>query len=304
MKNIHLIKTDKPSRLHLDKTKYLSYDLGFYSKDNKSFGSYQNIYITSNEEIKEGDYFWKPDCNMIFRAEYTPHKGCQKVILTTDQDLIKDGVQSIDDEFLQWFVKNPSCEEVEIESWQTKGEWDLDYKIIIPKEEHKITNCGNKNCQSGVINGKNPKLCKKCNPKEEPKQELIIYLDDIRTPIDPEWIVVRNYEEFVNRITEIGLHNIALISLDHDLGPSAMREWYTNVYHNYTLDYNNITEKTGMDCTKWLVEQWLDGAPVCKVMIHSANAIGASNMMGYINNYKHIHRLEQDCVRWEVPHTV
>ena len=37
MKNIHLIKTDKPSRLHLDKTKYLSYDLGFYSKDNKSF---------------------------------------------------------------------------------------------------------------------------------------------------------------------------------------------------------------------------------------------------------------------------
>jgi hypothetical protein len=131
-----------------------------------------------------------------------------------------------------------------------------------------------------------------------------IYLDDIRTPHDPSWVVVRNYDEFVNKITEIGLENIELISLDHDLGDSAMKEWHTNVYHNYTLDYNNITEKTGMDCTKWLVEQWLNGAPVCKVMIHSANAIGSANMMGLINNYKHIHRSPQDCVRWNIPHTI
>jgi hypothetical protein len=96
-----------------------------------------NIYITNDEVIKAGDYFWKPDCNMIFKAEYTPHKGCEKVILTTDQDLIKDGVQPIDNEFLEWFVNHPSCEEVKIESWQTKGEWDIDYKIIIPKDEAK-----------------------------------------------------------------------------------------------------------------------------------------------------------------------
>jgi hypothetical protein len=133
-----------------------------------------------------------------------------------------------------------------------------------------------------------------------------IYLDDVRTPIpgDIDWIVVRNYDEFVNKVTEIGLDNIELISLDHDLGESAMKEWHTNVYHNYTLDYGNITEKTGMDCTKWLVEQWLDGAPVVKVMVHSANAIGAANMMGYINNFKHVHRMPQDCQRWVVPHTV
>jgi hypothetical protein len=120
----------------------------------------------------------------------------------------------------------------------------------------------------------------------------------------PEWTVVRSYKEFVAKITEIGLENIELISLDHDLGDSAMKEWQTNVYVNYTLDYNNITEKTGMDCTKWLIEQWLDGAPVCKVMVHSANAVGSANMMGYINNYKHIHRLEQDCTRWKPPHTI
>jgi hypothetical protein len=131
-----------------------------------------------------------------------------------------------------------------------------------------------------------------------------IYLDDLRTPISNDWIVVRNYDEFVAKITEVGLENIELISLDHDLGDSAMKEWHTNVYHNYTLDYNNITEKTGMDCTKWLVEQWMNGAPDCSVRVHSANAIGSANMMGYINNYKHINRLVQDCFRWVVPHTI
>jgi len=136
------------------------------------------------------------------------------------------------------------------------------------------------------------------------KKLYYIYLDDVRTPTEPDWIVVRNYDEFVTKVTEIGLDNIALISLDHDLGDSAMREWHTNVYVNYTLDYNNITEKTGMDCTKWLVEQWLNGGKVVPVKVHSANAIGASNMMGYINNYLHIHRLPQDCVRWIVPHTI
>jgi len=133
-----------------------------------------------------------------------------------------------------------------------------------------------------------------------------IYLDDVRTPIpgNIDWIVVRSYDEFVSKVTQIGLDNIDLISLDHDLGDSAMKEWHRNVYHNYTLDYNNITEKTGMDCTKWLVDQWLDGAPVVRVMVHSANAIGSANMMGYINNYKHVHRMPQDCQRWVVPHTV
>jgi hypothetical protein len=131
-----------------------------------------------------------------------------------------------------------------------------------------------------------------------------IYLDDVRVPNDPRWTVVKNYDEFVAKVTEIGLDNIELISLDHDLGDTAMMEWHTNVYHNFKLDYNNITEKTGMDCTKWLVEQWMNGAPVCEVKIHSANAIGSANMMGYINNYRHINRLPQTCIRWVVPHTI
>ena len=131
-----------------------------------------------------------------------------------------------------------------------------------------------------------------------------IYLDDVRTPVDKDWIIVRDYEQFVSKLQDIGLENIEIISLDHDLGDTAMSEWRKNVYHNYSLNYDNILEKTGMDCTKWLVEQWLDGKPVVDVVVHSANAIGSANMMGYINNYRHVSKLPQNCVRVRIEHTV
>lgn len=131
-----------------------------------------------------------------------------------------------------------------------------------------------------------------------------IYLDDVRTPVDPSWVVVRNYDEFVEMVTKIGLENIDIISLDHDLGDSAMQEWHKNVYHNFTLNYDNITEKTGYDCAKWLVEQWMNGKPVVDVYTHSANAIGSANIMGYVNNYRHVNRLPQNCVRVQIEHTV
>lgn len=135
-------------------------------------------------------------------------------------------------------------------------------------------------------------------------KKIKIYLDDVRTPVDNDWTVVRNYEQFVSTIMHIGLENIEIISLDHDLGDSAMMEWHKNVYYNYELNYDNITEKTGMDCVKWLVNQWLDGEPVVNVVVHSANAIGSANMMGYINNYRHIHKLPQNCIRVQWEHTV
>jgi len=124
-----------------------------------------------------------------------------------------------------------------------------------------------------------------------------IYLDDVRTPVDKSWIIVRSYESFISTITSIGLNNISLISLDHDLGDTAMEEWNHNIVHNSKLDYDNITEKTGMDCTKWLVNQWLDGQPLVKVVIHSANVVGSLNMMSYINNYLNIHNLPQNCIQ-------
>jgi hypothetical protein len=131
-----------------------------------------------------------------------------------------------------------------------------------------------------------------------------IYLDDVRTPVNTEWVVVRSYDEFVEKVTEIGLENIEVISLDHDLGDTAMNEYFNNVSPNYTLDYTHITEKTGMDCAKWLVERWMDGEPVVKVKVHSANAIGSANICGLIWNYRQINRLPQEEMRWVIPFTV
>ena len=135
-------------------------------------------------------------------------------------------------------------------------------------------------------------------------KKIKIYLDDVRSPIDHEWKVVRNYEQFCSIIEDYGFENIEVISLDHDLGNTAMQEYFNNVSPNFTLDYNNITEKTGMDCTKWLVEQWMNGKQLIDVVVHSANPIGSANMMGYINNYRMKVRQPQNCVRVNIPHTV
>jgi len=134
----------------------------------------------------------------------------------------------------------------------------------------------------------------------------IVYLDDVRTPVNAEWVVVRNYDQFVDKVNELGIENIDLISLDHDLGHSAMREYYNNVSPNYTLDYANITEKTGYDCLKWLIEQYLSNPPAKypKVVTHSATPIGSANIMGYCNNFYMNAGLEQSCIRVRIEHKV
>ena len=136
-------------------------------------------------------------------------------------------------------------------------------------------------------------------------EKMRLYLDDVRTPIDKDWDVVRNYTEFVSKVRLIGLENFEVISLDHDLGDSAMIEYYTNVKNNYTLEYNNILEKTGYDAAKFLVaESMSKNIPLPQIYVHSANPIGSSNIMGYVNNYLMNCRLPQTCVRVQIQHTI
>ena len=146
MKNIHVLPTDKPSRLYKSK---ITQDV-FISDNRSQHGdaTYNvNIYITSDEEIKFDEYYLGDDDNIYCLVSSVNRNG-KKIILTTDQELIKDNVQKIDDKFLEWFVQNPSCEEVEVvkDLFQVnqnnpvlKGSTALaeGYKIIIPKEELK-----------------------------------------------------------------------------------------------------------------------------------------------------------------------
>lgn len=133
-----------------------------------------------------------------------------------------------------------------------------------------------------------------------------IYLDDVRTPIKDEWVVVRNYDEFVSAINNFGLSKISSISLDHDLGDEAMTEYYTNVRRNNTLDYSNIRhEKTGMDCCKFLVDKSIDtNEDLPQIFVHSANPVGRDNMTNYINNFLEFNGQPSSCMYNPIPHTL
>ena len=144
MKNVHLVPTENYSELVHSTNKYGGLFLSRHYSPMKEMGdSYQHIYITSNEEIKEGDYGVIGEVIMNYSQMHKMWNMPQgkKIILTTDQDLIKDGVQAIDDEFLEFIVKNPSCESIEVESglfFYAEGE-DRRYKITIPKEVPNLT---------------------------------------------------------------------------------------------------------------------------------------------------------------------
>ena len=132
-----------------------------------------------------------------------------------------------------------------------------------------------------------------------------LYLDDVRTPKDSGWEVVKSYDEFIKHIQLNRLDAYEVISLDHDLGRTAMDEYFNNVHPNYTLDYNNIKEKTGLDCAKWLVAESMNkNIPLPQIYTHSANPIGSANIMGYINNYFMNCRMPQTCVRVKISHKI
>jgi hypothetical protein len=187
MKNLHLLKVSNnilsaimvgvvPNNFRLTK------DVIDDTSDWMRFGSGNHLYITSDEPIQPYDWMLHNShkISSVHKVEaivgdyvITLHNdnglssNCKKVILTTDQELIKDGVQAIDDEFLEWFVKNPSCEEVEtkhiikeyVDDQDAYG-YDVNYyKITIPKEEQTKGCCG-----AGYG-------CGKCSNKEY-KQEL------------------------------------------------------------------------------------------------------------------------------------
>jgi hydrogenase maturation factor len=152
MKNIHILPTDKPSNIVIS-TIDGKLKLNNNTNDSVEYhGQNQNIYITNDEEIKVGDWILCSISTAPTKAlqdeNYSIKNDWEKIILTTDQDLIDDNIQAIDDDFLEWFVKNPSCEFVEVErgyggmngfvkSSEPISKDKLEYKIIISKEEPK-----------------------------------------------------------------------------------------------------------------------------------------------------------------------
>ena len=115
-----------------------------------------------------------------------------------------------------------------------------------------------------------------------------IYLDDIRTPKSPEWLVARSFRDFTRLISEkFGAFEVPTVcdlevTFDHDLAAE-----------HYQFDYDllrddpNMTdcEESGYDAAKWLIAQNI----IPKMFwVHSANPVGSQNILGLLNNwYRH-----------------
>jgi len=93
-----------------------------------------------------------------------------------------------------------------------------------------------------------------------------IFLDDYRIPLDAwmymkekqyqdrDWVIVKNYDEFVRLLNMTKPENIERISFDHDLAP----EHYAPKEHWINYDAWEATQdfefKTGLDCCDYFIE--------------------------------------------------
>lgn len=113
-----------------------------------------NIHPTNPAEIKEGDWCYdeRPNEEGVLKAIIYQIKDIiiemrtsteRKIILTTDEKLIKDGIQPIAPEFIEWFAQNKECEQVEITKHCSTGRIcdnkgsNCDkaiYKLVIPQK--------------------------------------------------------------------------------------------------------------------------------------------------------------------------
>lgn len=142
-----------------------------------------------------------------------------------------------------------------------------------------------------------------------------LFLDDERQPWDVTWVnyvidrrpwvIVRNYDQFIDHINEFGCPNF--VSFDHDLADfhyEAMIKENSidntfNMFSNLlqavvgeqpssistNVDYG--IEKTGYDCMKWLVDYCVDNQlKFPDHVIHSMNRIAGERMKAYIINAK------------------
>lgn len=190
MKNIHLLPTQnnksKLALYHYDGSKNIKVgEIALQINNNLGWTncwSPRELYITSEEKIKDKDWcldidneivkYCEKKYNMLF------HNVCKKIILTTDENLIKDRVQAIDNEFLEWFLKNSSCENVEIDF--SLGSGSFKYKIIIPQQEYispvrpfKVKEDRSETMQRFIDNAKSHSFC------ETPEEKCTMnYCDD------------------------------------------------------------------------------------------------------------------------------
>lgn len=123
-----------------------------------------------------------------------------------------------------------------------------------------------------------------------------IFLDDIRNPQDcvkymgerigaltylymGNWIVVRNYKEFVKAISE-NINEITHISFDHDLGEDDAKELVESGLSKRQARKRKKESVSGYDCAKWMKDYYRSRNKQHPVMfVHSMNPAGTQNII-------------------------
>ena len=132
--------------------------------------------------------------------------------------------------------------------------------------------------------------------------KTLLWLDDIRNPLEDSWLVfspieqpfnvvwVKSYIGFVKYITDNGLPTA--ICFDHDLGDDHKKADNGMIicHHGLAIGKDGYPicsgEKTGMDCAKWLVEYCMDNDKTLPLYnIQSANPVGKENIDSLLKNY-------------------
>jgi hypothetical protein len=161
MKNIFLIPTPKESRLwrDLDSNKLRFENISKPNSNECTKCSNEYVYITSDSKFVRDEYITdgieviKATPKLVDAQGLVDRRDWKKIIITTDPELIKDGVHPIGEEFLKWFVENPTCIKVEVvyglfnpmgrqvdpnDLGQNHSKCVWKYKIITTKEEPKL----------------------------------------------------------------------------------------------------------------------------------------------------------------------
>jgi len=125
------------------------------------------------------------------------------------------------------------------------------------------------------------------------KKHYNLFLDDdpgriphklswIQLPL-VEWVIVRNYNDFVATILRDGVPEI--ISFDHDLGETAYQEFHRMNNSDKTINYENIDEKTGFHAAQWLANYCVDKKiPIPQYYTHTMNPVGAINIRSILES--------------------
>ena len=105
------------------------------------------------------------------------------------------------------------------------------------------------------------------------------------------WVIVRNYNQFVETILRDGLPQT--VSFDHDLADEHYQEYHAahddKMLTKGTFRYDKMKEKTGYHCAHWMAAYCVDKKlPIPVYYLHTMNFIGKQNMASVLESARRV----------------